>query len=169
MRGTIAFWLWMRRLWICGQRACVVHKSTGETWPAPSGSPNGLTGQRPFPTGASQMAAAVRNLSVYRYPHQTAKNPLPGGRRSSPTLPVWSPWSIAWSTVPRSSSSKANPTAPRKPANATNSAPASAAGQSHEHTLELTIIDTRASAANHRRHPRALEPRAGARCARPAR
>ena len=45
-------WLWLRRLWICGQRKGVVHKSTGETWPAPSGSPNGPTGQRPrWPEG----------------------------------------------------------------------------------------------------------------------
>src|SRR3954469_25841313 len=29
----ISLFLWMRRLWGCGQRSCVVHKSTGELAP----------------------------------------------------------------------------------------------------------------------------------------
>src|SRR5207302_8199459 len=36
-RWKIAFELWPRCLWICGQRKRVVHKSTGKTPPATSG------------------------------------------------------------------------------------------------------------------------------------
>ena len=40
-RAMIVFSFWMRRLWGCGQRSCVVHKSTGGTCRAASGSPSG--------------------------------------------------------------------------------------------------------------------------------
>ena len=53
--------------------------------------------------------------------------------------------------------------------NATNSAPASAVARSREQIRQVTIIGTRASAADRPRHPRDLDPRAGARRARPAR
>ena len=65
-----------------------------------------------------------------------------------------------WCTTPRSSPSRANPTASKKRANAPNSAPASAAAVNHEYTPK--------SVGSHHPHLSLVDARAGARRVRTA-
>ena len=62
----------------------------------------------------------------------TTNRRSPNGARSFPTPPASSPSSIASSTTPRSSPSRANPIASRKPTNAPSRRHANAAGPNHD-------------------------------------
>src|SRR3954464_288873 len=53
----ILLFLWMRRLWGCGQRSCVVHKSTGGLAP-------GCSTTSPTPAGNSRSRALRRSAEV---------------------------------------------------------------------------------------------------------
>lgn len=82
----------------------------------------------------------------------TTNRPFAEWRESSPTSLASSRRSTGWCTTPRSSPSRANPTASRKHASAPNSAPASAAAVNHEYTPKpvgsrrhhLSLVDARA-------------------------
>src|SRR5579864_350070 len=86
-----------------------------------------------MPTCCSSSSAAVTSTTARSSP---PTGPSPNGARSFQTPPASSPWSIAWSTTPRSSPSRANPIASRKPRNEPTSVRANAAKPSHEQSLE---------------------------------
>ena len=86
-----------------------------------------------MPTCCSSSSAAGTSTTARSSP---PTGPSPNGARSFQTPPASSPWSIAWSTTPRSSPSRANPIASRRPRNEPSSAHANAAKPSHEQSLE---------------------------------
>src|SRR6266436_3726117 len=77
-----------------------------------------------MPTCCSNSSAAVTSTTARSSP---PTGHSPNGARFFQTPPASSPWSIAWYTTPRSSPSRANPIASRRPANDPSSAHAIAA------------------------------------------
>src|SRR6202008_4994910 len=80
-----------------------------------------------------EVVAAVTSTTARSSP---PTGPSPNGARSFQTPPASSPWSIAWSTTPRSSPSRANPIASRKLRNEPTSVRANAAKPSHDQNLK---------------------------------
>jgi DNA replication protein DnaC len=87
---------------------------------------------------SNRHADLLFELVSRRYEHNSTlpTGRSPNGARSFQTPPASSPWSIAWSTTPRSSPSRASPIASRRPANDPSSAHANDAKPSHEQSLE---------------------------------